>query len=63
LRLAGLGFGAVVATKIFVFDLAALSGLYRAASFIALGACLVGLGYLHQHLAARSAAAGATTSA
>ena len=52
LRFAGLAIGAIVATKVFVFDMAGLSGLYRAASFLGLGACLVGLGYLYQRIAA-----------
>lgn len=56
LRLAGLAIGAVVAIKAFVFDMSALSGLYRAASFLGLGASLVGLAYLYQRLIARGAA-------
>lgn len=51
-RLARLAIGAIVAAKVFVFDMAALSGLYRAASFLGLGASLVGLGYLYQRIAA-----------
>lgn len=54
LRLAGLAIGAVVAVKAFVFDMAALTGLYRAASFLGLGACLVALAYLHQRLMVRA---------
>ncbi|MGH7126165.1 MAG: DUF2339 domain-containing protein, partial [Stellaceae bacterium] len=53
LRLAGLAIGAVVAVKAFVFDMAALTGLYRAASFLGLGASLVALAYLYQRLIAR----------
>jgi uncharacterized membrane protein len=53
LRLAGLAIGAVVAVKAFIFDMSALSGLYRAASFLGLGASLVGLAYLYQRLIAR----------
>jgi uncharacterized membrane protein len=45
-----------VAIKAFVFDMSALSGLYRAASFLGLGASLVGLAYLYQRLIARGAA-------
>ncbi|HUJ25997.1 MAG TPA: DUF2339 domain-containing protein, partial [Myxococcales bacterium] len=51
LRLAGLVVGAIVAAKVFVFDMAALSGLLRAASFLGLGASFIGLGYLYQRLA------------
>ncbi|MGE5201186.1 MAG: DUF2339 domain-containing protein [Acidobacteriota bacterium] len=57
LRLGGLIIGAVVAVKVFVFDLAALTGLYRAASFLGLGASLVALAYLYQRLIARPRAA------
>ena len=55
LRLAGLAIGALVAVKAFVFDMAALTGLYRAASFLGLGASLVALAYLYQRLIARVA--------
>jgi uncharacterized membrane protein len=34
--------------KVFLSDMAALSGLYRVASFLGLGLCLVGIGYLYQ---------------
>ena len=54
LRLAGLAIGALVAVKAFVFDMAALTGLYRAASFLGLGASLVALAYLYQRLIARA---------
>ena len=50
LRLAGLAVGAIVACKVFLFDMAALSGLLRAASFLGLGATFIGLGYLYQRL-------------
>jgi uncharacterized membrane protein len=56
LRLAGLAIGALVAVKAFVFDMAALTGLYRAASFLGLGASVVALAYLYQRLIARFAA-------
>jgi uncharacterized membrane protein len=49
-RLAGLAVGAIVACKVFLFDMAALSGLLRAASFLGLGATFIGLGYLYQRL-------------
>jgi uncharacterized membrane protein len=54
LRLAGFAVGAVVAVKVFVFDMAALTGIYRAASFLGLGAVLVSLGYLHQAMSGRA---------
>ena len=53
LRLAGLAIGALVAVKAFLFDMSALTGLYRAASFLGLGASLVALAYLYQRLIAR----------
>ncbi|HEV2551068.1 MAG TPA: DUF2339 domain-containing protein [Stellaceae bacterium] len=52
LRLAGLVIGAIVAVKAFLFDMAALTGLYRAASFLGLGASLVALAWLYQRVAA-----------
>ena len=51
LRLAGLIVGAVVAVKAFGFDMATLTGLYRAASFLGLGASLVAIGWLYQRVA------------
>lgn len=51
-RLAGLVIGAIVAVKAFLFDTAALTGLYRAASFLGLGASLVALAWLYQRVAA-----------
>jgi uncharacterized membrane protein len=50
LRMAGLAIGALVAVKAFGFDMAALTGLYRAASFLGLGASLVALARLYQHM-------------
>ncbi|MCF8466505.1 MAG: DUF2339 domain-containing protein [Sneathiella sp.] len=34
--------------KVFVFDMSALDGLLRAISFLGLGACLIGIGFLYQ---------------
>lgn len=34
--------------KVFLYDTAALDGLYRAASFLGLGGCLIGLAFLYQ---------------
>ena len=36
--------------KVFLYDLAGLTGIYRALSFIGLGLVLVGIGYLYQRL-------------
>ena len=55
LRALALAIGAIVAAKVFLFDMAALSGLYRAASFLGFGASLIGLGYLYQRLTALTA--------
>jgi uncharacterized membrane protein len=48
LRLAGLGVMALVVLKVFAWDMSGLEGLYRIASFIGLGLCLVGIGWLYQ---------------
>jgi uncharacterized membrane protein len=50
LRLAALGVITLTVAKAFLFDMAALTGLYRAASFLGLGLCLIGIGYLYQRL-------------
>jgi len=47
LRYAGLLVAALVVVKVFLFDMSGLSGLYQIASFIGLGLCLVGIGYLY----------------
>jgi uncharacterized membrane protein len=47
LRYAGLIVAALVVVKVFLLDMSGLSGLYRIASFIGLGLCLVGIGYLY----------------
>jgi uncharacterized membrane protein len=47
LRYAGLIVTALVVIKVFLLDMSGLSGLYRIASFIGLGLCLVGIGYLY----------------
>jgi uncharacterized membrane protein len=54
-RLAGFAVGAVVAVKVFLFDMSTLSGIYRAASFLGLGASLIGLGFLHQQMVGAAA--------
>ena len=48
LRYASLVIVLVTVGKVFLFDMAALTGLYRALSFIGLGGTLVGIGYLYQ---------------
>ena len=48
IRYAGLGVMALVVCKVFLFDMSGLEGLYRIASFIGLGLCLVGIGWLYQ---------------
>ncbi|EGU29743.1 DUF2339 domain-containing protein [Vibrio scophthalmi] len=40
----------VAACKVFLWDAAALEGLWRAISFMGLGGCLIGLGWLFQRL-------------
>ena len=50
LRSAGLVVGALVAVKAFGFDMAALTGLYRAASFLGLGVSLMAIARLYQHM-------------
>ncbi|MFT7506725.1 MAG: putative membrane protein, partial [Gammaproteobacteria bacterium] len=44
----GFGILALVVLKAFLIDLSNLDGLYRALSFIGLGLCLVGIGWLFQ---------------
>ena len=48
IRYAGLGIMVLVVLKVFLFDMSNLEGLYRIASFIGLGLCLVGIGWLYQ---------------
>lgn len=47
-RLAGLAVLALVVLKVFIGDLSNLEGLLRIASFVGLGFCLVGIGWLYQ---------------
>ncbi len=49
LRYAGLPIIGLTILKVFLFDMASLDGILRAASFIGLGFALVGLGYLYQN--------------
>ena len=48
IRYAGLGVMVIVVLKVFLWDMSSLEGLYRIASFIGLGLCLVGIGWLYQ---------------
>jgi len=48
LRYASLGLILLVIAKVFLWDMSALSGLYRVASFLGLGLSLVGVGSLYQ---------------
>lgn len=54
LRAAALVVGALAILKAFLFDLSELDGLYRAVSFLALGLCLVGVGFLYRRYVAES---------
>jgi uncharacterized membrane protein len=54
-RLAGLAVLALVVVKVFVGDMSNLEGLFRIASFVGLGLCLVGIGWLYQHFVRRTA--------
>ncbi|MFO1123166.1 MAG: DUF2339 domain-containing protein [Hyphomicrobiales bacterium] len=47
-RLGGLAVMALVVLKVFILDLSNLEGLFRIASFVGLGLCLVGIGWLYQ---------------
>lgn len=48
IRYAGLGVMALVVCKVFLLDMSGLEGLWRIASFVGLGLCLVGIGWLYQ---------------
>ncbi|MCW8914321.1 MAG: DUF2339 domain-containing protein [Magnetovibrio sp.] len=50
LRKLALGLIAVTAFKVFVFDMGTLEGLYRALSFLGLGAALIALGFAYQRM-------------
>ena len=49
IRYAGLAVMVLVVLKVFLWDMSGLEGLYRIFSFIGLGLCLVGIGWLYQH--------------
>jgi uncharacterized membrane protein len=48
LRHGGIAILLLTICKVFLSDMAALGGLYRVASFLGLGLCLVGIGYVYQ---------------
>src|ERR1019366_3084404 len=48
LRLAALGVVALVCLKVFLIDMADLTGLWRVLSFLGLGLALIGLGVVHR---------------
>jgi len=48
LRYASLAIVTLTVAKVFLFDMSELTGLYRALSFLGLGLCLIGIGYLYQ---------------
>jgi uncharacterized membrane protein len=54
LRQAAFGVLLIVVLKVFFVDLAGLTGLLQAASFIGLGAALVGIGFAYQRLVLRT---------
>jgi uncharacterized membrane protein len=58
LRHAALAIVLVTVIKVFVWDMAELSGLYRAASFLGLGLSLVAIGWLYQRFVLPSPAQG-----
>jgi uncharacterized membrane protein len=49
-RLLALGVIALTIAKVFIIDTASISGIYRALSVLGLGAVLLGIGWLYQHL-------------
>ncbi|HRX37133.1 MAG TPA: DUF2339 domain-containing protein, partial [Aestuariivirga sp.] len=52
-RYGGLGVMVLVVLKVFLLDMSNLEGLYRIASFVGLGLCLVGIGWLYQRFVQR----------
>jgi uncharacterized membrane protein len=49
-RLASAAITLLTVAKVFLFDMAGLTGVFRALSFIGLGLVLVGIGWLYQKL-------------
>ncbi len=56
LRYASMAVIMLTVSKVFLFDAAGLSGLYRVASFLGLGLCLIGIGYAYQRFVFRRSA-------
>jgi uncharacterized membrane protein len=56
-RMAGLIILILTVLKVFILDLAGLTGLWRIASLMGLGFCLIGIGWLYTRFAARKSAA------
>jgi uncharacterized membrane protein len=50
LRYASAAVVLITVSKVFLIDASDLTGLYRVASFLGLGLCLIGIGYLYQRL-------------
>jgi uncharacterized membrane protein len=48
LRYASLALLLLTVAKVFLIDMSELTGLYRVGSFLGLGLCLIGIGYLYQ---------------
>ena len=48
LRWASLAVIALAVAKVFLIDMSALTGLWRALSFLGLGGCLIALGWAYQ---------------
>jgi uncharacterized membrane protein len=57
LQLAGFGLFGLSLAKLFVYDLAFLSSITRALSFLAVGAVLIAGGFFYQRLAASETSA------
>jgi uncharacterized membrane protein len=53
LRYASLAVLGVTVGKVFLYDMADLTGLYRVASFLGLGLVLIGIGYAYQRFVFR----------
>jgi uncharacterized membrane protein len=53
LRYASMAVIMLTVSKVFLFDAGGLSGLYRVASFLGLGICLIGIGYAYQRFVFR----------
>jgi uncharacterized membrane protein len=47
IRYAGLGVMALVVLKVFLWDMSGLDGIYRILSFMGLGLCLIGMGWIY----------------